>query len=295
MKKVLKYLILIGILSYLIVTRIYPYYLKPIEGNKNVDKSSPYYINDLYASDGYMYQKINDNAKKMYDFLIDKAIIHKSNNDVKLGDFDCKTAEECFNYISDANFAIYIDHPELLSYASFSASSSGEDLNIYINDATNIKLKDQLGVIKIAHIIDEIKNTTKNMSDRDKIIYVYDYIGSIAKYDTVFTSTSKNQSVYNVLIKHNAVCAGFAKTAQIIFQNIGIKSYLALSNNHMWNIVEYDGKYYYFDATVAACINKDNDQYYNGLKQNYFKGSENHILKHAEWYPNIESTNMFKI
>ena len=88
--------------------------------------------------------------------------------------------------------------------------------------------------------------------NKEKIKYVYNWMGNNTSYDKTFTWSSKNQSVYSVFMSKEAVCAGFAKASQIIFQNIGIESYGVAGQTggpHMWNIIEYDGKYYFFDST----------------------------------------------
>ena len=53
----------------------------------------------------------------------------------------------------------------------------------------------------------------------------------------------------------------------------------------MWNIVNVDGKYYYFDSTWAASRrNKNEEDYYNGLLQIEMN---DYTLDHPEWYPDI--------
>ncbi len=89
-------------------------------------------------------------------------------------------------------------------------------------------------------------------------------------------------------MKKNAVCAGFAKASQVIFQNIGINSYAVTgttTGGHMWNIVEIDGKYYYYDSTVAACRKKTSKGYYDGLKQEEFA---DYKLDHPDWYSGLK-------
>ena len=150
----------------------------------------------------------------------------------------------------------------------------------------------KIGEMKIQRIIDNIKTETKGMSDIDKIHYVYEWIGENNDYDKTFTYMSKNQSIYNVFMKKNAVCAGFAKASQVIFQNIGINSYTITGNStgpHMWNVVELDGKYYFYDSTVATSARtKETSWYYDGLKQDFMSS---YTVDHAEWYPKIEKTN----
>lgn len=88
------------------------------------------------------------------------------------------------------------------------------------------------------------------MKDLEQIQYIYNWIGENNSYDTMFTTFAKNQSIYNVFMNKNAVCAGFAKNSAVIFQNIGIESYTITgysTGEYMWNIVKLDGKYYCCD------------------------------------------------
>ena len=139
--------------------------------------------------------------------------------------------------------------------------------------------------------MENIRRDTKEMDDKEKILYVYDYVES-HNYDRFFTSLGANQSAYSFFTKKSSVCAGFAKASQIIFQNIGIKSYLALSTDHMWNYVEYKGKYYIFDATVGTSYyEKKTSRYYEGLGR-----TTTGVTKgmYSELYPEIEEETTLK-
>ena len=177
----------------------------------------------------------------------------------------------------------------MLQFSSYGYSYDDTMVEAKVEFAINNPVMEELNTLKIRRIIDKIKKETKDMSDREKIKYVYEWIGDNNTYDELFTYTSKNQSIYNVFIKGNAVCAGFAKASQVIFQNIGIESMTITGESggpHMWNIIKIDEKYYYYDSTWAASIqDKDNKHYYGGLIQeemNYY------VPDHPEWYPTIE-------
>ena len=130
------------------------------------------------------------------------------------------------------------------------------------------------------------------MSDKEKIRYVYEWIGENNTYDKMFTYMSKNQSIYNVFMKNNAVCAGFAKASQVIFQNIGINSYTITGNTTgplLWNVVEVDGKYYFYDCTVATSAKDESASwYYDGLRQEYMS---TYSVDFPNWYPEIQKDN----
>ena len=272
-------------------------FFRPIEGNKLIDKNNKFYYNDLYMSDGRIYSNyLTPTQKKMYDDLVEAYKKKKTIIKVENAKYDCFTFSSCVNDFYLASDAIYIDHPEILSASGLAAErTEGESGEIRIDNALELSLFDDIFLSRIERMIDDVKYETKGMTDKQKIIYVYKYIDKLAYYDKMFMRTAKNQSAYNVFIKGNAVCAGFAKTAQLLFQNIGIESYSVIGNTtgrHMWNIVKYNGRYYYFDATVAVSLKEDSPYYYDGLEQEKMNSYQE---EQPTWNPTIEHTNMFEI
>lgn len=269
---------------------------KIINVNPNVNKNSKYYTNSIYMSDGRIYEDyLNQKQQALYDVLMDNINRKKKIVYITPQDYGYKEARECFSDITIATHAIMTDHPELLSFGGWFATYKERygEVTLWIKNSFKLPLMNQVGEMIINKKIHDIQKATKNMTDKEKIKYVYNWIGENTTYDKLFTSDSKNQTIYNAFVNHNAVCAGFAKTSQVIFQALGIKSYIVLgttSGLHMWNIVEVDGKNYYYDSTVAACIKKDYSQYYDGLRQNRFSG----YTEEYDWYPRVESNNLFE-
>ena len=264
---------------------LYNTYFFLIEKNPYVDKKSSTYINDLYASDERIYNNfLNTTEKKIYRELVKGTKIYNGKINIQITD-----EETSVEKVLDA---IKVDHPELLNFGSATYSWDNDgNYKIKVNNATIILLE-QINISRIERIVYRIKEETKNMSDYEKIKYVYEWMGENSDYDRSFTYMAKNQSAYNVFINKNAVCAGFAKASQIIFQNIGIESYGVSGNTtgpHMWNIIKYKGKYYFFDSTVATSVPRTSKRYYNGLKQTTM---DDYKMDNPEWYPEIETTDM---
>lgn len=284
---------ILSIVLILLSVYLYVNYTRIIEVNPKIDKSSPAYVNDIYMSDERIYNNyLNELEKVAYNDLKDMFEKRTTKNKVDLTKYQGKTTSEVRGIFGTAHEALMLDHPEMLQFAGMSYYYSETELEVRIRMAINNPVMESLNTLKIRRIIDNIKKDTKNMTDREKIKYVYDWIGDNNTYDDLFTTQSKNQSIYNVFIKGNAVCAGFAKASQVIFQNIGIES-VAISGNstgpHMWNIVKVDDKYYYYDSTYAASINdKSHPSFYGGLTQeemNYY------TVDYPTWYPKVETTN----
>ena len=264
---------------------LYNTYFFLIEKNPYVDKKSSTYINDLYASDERIYNNfLNTTEKKIYRELVKGTKIYNGKINIQITD-----EETSVEKVLDA---IKVDHPELLNFGSVTYSWDNDgNYKIKVNNATIILLE-QINISRIERIVYRIKEETKNMSDYEKIKYVYEWMGENSDYDRSFTYMAKNQSAYNVFINKNAVCAGFAKASQIIFQNIGIESYGVSGNTtgpHMGNIIKYKGKYYFFDSTVATSVPRTSKRYYNGLKQTTM---DDYKMDNPEWYPEIETTDM---
>ena len=264
---------------------------------KNTDTKDPHFINELYKSDSRIYNDfLSDKEKKMYDFIIKTSNSRITQVELNLDEFGCSDYRECGNLVDAATDALFVDHPELMNYAGYSWHYDYKAFTLRLDYSYLLPFKDIIGILRIENVISDIKEATKDMNDKEKIIYVYDWMGQHNYYDKMFMFDSKNQSVYNVFVKGNAVCAGFAKASQLIFSQIGIESYIVVgvsTGEHAWNIVKYKDKYYFFDSTASVSISEENTQYhYWGLEQTNLNSYSVH---NPEWYPKIEGTNMFKI
>lgn len=280
----------LSIIILLLSIYLYTNYTRIIEVNPKIDKTSEAYVNDIYMSDERIYNNyLNEIEKQAYSELKEMFFKRESKRTLDLAKYDNKSPDEVSQAIMVAGRAMLIDHPEMLQFSTFRYSHDGVDVEASVEFAINNPVMESLNTLRIRRIIDNIRIATKKMDDREKIKYVYEWIGDNNTYDDLFTYFSKNQSIYNVFIKGNAVCAGFAKASQVIFQNIGIESMTISGESggpHMWNVIKLDNKYYYYDSTYAACIkDKNHPQYYDELKQeemNYYKAD------YPDWYPKIE-------
>ena len=285
---------ILSIVLILVSIYIYLNYTMIISGNPKIDRTSKFYTNDIYMSDARIYKKLSKQEKQAYDEIMDMVKKRERKRVIDLSKYGNISASDGGPIFLTAAEAILLDHPELLQYATagYSYRSDNNELKVNVEYAINNPIMEEVNTLKIQRIINKIKLETSNMSDLEKIKYVYEWVGDNSKYDTLFTYASKNQSIYNVFIKKNAVCAGFAKTSQVIFQNIGIESIPIVGETtgpHMWNIIKYNGKYYYYDSTYAASIrDKKNPNYYDGLKQEELN---DHRKYHTDWYPKIETTS----
>lgn len=105
---------------------------------------------------------------------------------------------------------------------------------------------------------------TQDMSDKDKIKAVHDYLITNTKYDTALVqkgemsaNTSDSYLAYGVLVKNVGVCDGYAKAFNMFMDILGIPSdrvvgtsyYNNMSVCHAWNRVFIDDQYLNIDVT----------------------------------------------
>lgn len=252
--------ILIVILLVILLT------FKPFLGkkfvNSKIDKNSIWYVNDLYMSNQYYYNHIlNDSQKVLYAQLFnainnlqEEITVKYDNNDVIV--------------VIDA---IQLDHPEMINFTTFSYSyNDSSSTTIFPKYLTTSKFKLNRMISQVQQTITKLEKKTRGKSEYEKELYIYNLLGDISRYRRDSFNYS-DQSAYTSLVKSkNTVCAGFGKGAQILFQNVDIESYLLLSDNHIWNLVNIENDYYYFDATNTYVPNCYNTVSHSGLNTTFY-------------------------
>lgn len=97
-------------------------------------------------------------------------------------------------------------------------------------------------------------------SNYDKIKRVYKWVCDNVTYDYSYTQGS----IYDAMIDGKSVCAGYAGTFQVIMEALGIECYInegkVNGQDHAWNIVKLEGKYYFVDVTWGD-TSKEYDKY----------------------------------
>ena len=99
-----------------------------------------------------------------------------------------------------------------------------------------------------------VKSEVKDEKDKKKIIRkIHDYIISHTKYDKERTDHNVinylSNTAYGVLFQGYGICSGYADTMAIFLDYFDIPNYKVSSENHVWNAVMLDGKWYRLDLT----------------------------------------------
>ena len=92
-----------------------------------------------------------------------------------------------------------------------------------------------------------------NMSDRDKIKVMHDAIINKTKYDEVRANTNDSQydsaRIQGILYDHYAICSGYTDMMAAVLSKLDIPNFKIASDEHVWNAVYLDNKWYHLDLT----------------------------------------------
>lgn len=98
------------------------------------------------------------------------------------------------------------------------------------------------------------KIITKDMSDYEKELAVYDWMTANLSFDdgsmeVVPDTDTECDNPYGVLKYHNAVCVGYATTFRMFMQMMDIECMVVHDSylSHSWNLVKLDGHWYHTD------------------------------------------------
>lgn len=126
-----------------------------------------------------------------------------------------------------------------------------------------------------------IDNNIKNdMTTKEKIKVIHDYIINNTKYDQERSDKNnikfKSDTAYGSLIEGHALCGGYTDAMMLFLEKFNIKSYKKSSENHVWNYVYLDDKWYNIDLTWDDPVSHDGRDI---LEHKFFLISDEELLK----------------
>ena len=233
--------------------------------NANRDTSLSY-RNDYYRDFKYNYVELtNDfNAKDKKQLInIYYTIINSGINEFT---FYCSSSyKSCIDDVVDlandqetlSNINSFV-HP----YNSFSSVETKYDplgkVILKVNKAYTPRQIEETNK-KVNEIVSQkIKNTT----DKKEIIkIVHDYVINNSKYDSEKSDKSISKYASNIaygpLVEGYGLCGGYTDSMAIFLDYYDIPNYKIISENHIWNAVYLDGKWYHLDLTWDDPVTAD--------------------------------------
>lgn len=112
---------------------------------------------------------------------------------------------------------------------------------------------------EINGIIDEFYD--EDLSNRDVIKLIHDYIINNTRYDTMREeydeSDYDSDRMTGLLFEHYSVCSGYADTMAVVLNKLEIPNFKVASENHVWNAVYIDNEWLHLDLTWDDPVSKD--------------------------------------
>lgn len=262
----------------------------------------------------YLYQQLDDIAKAIYVKLYNnkenlktgtytvefddafQSLLLEEGGDDKLKT-QYQSAIEALVYENPDIF--YLDVTKMYINIEKITKITGTKYNVYINNGNDItylsegfycKEDVELYENEIKQIKNRIVANLQGKTDYEKIKIVHDYLIDTIEYDEG-VSGRNTYDVYGALVNKRCVCEGYAKAFQYLMNELGIENTIVIgtgtnsknqTENHAWNYVKIDNKWYAIDVTWDDPILLDGATLTNKSRYEYFlKGSntmnENHF------------------
>ncbi len=187
--------------------------------------------------------------------------------------------EEIENLSNDADTFTYINsliHP----FNSFKIIKSNYDNDKKIDIEIEKKYSEEdINKIneKLNAVINEL-NINNYQSVVDKIKVFHDYLANINIYDQEKengTSKYNSDTAIGALFEGYAVCSGYTDAMAIFLDKLNLENIKIINEEHAWNAVKIDNKWYHLDLTWDDPITLNNK---NIIKYDYFLITNDELL-----------------
>ncbi|MGN1412505.1 MAG: transglutaminase domain-containing protein [Oscillospiraceae bacterium] len=204
----------------------------------------------IYAKDNFMFSTVGvgasdySNSKLSLEEYLVSCIRNFDTSDIYIQNYGINE-----NDLKSTFGKILCEYPDLFYLKeSYKYSILGDTVvGIRLEyKCTKEEYQEQKAIIDntFAKVLDTIDDS---MSDYEKALLIHDYLCTNFSYDLTY-------STYNLLdfVKTGTgVCQAYYQAYTYMLNEVGIKSYPVQSTllNHVWNMIEIDGKYYQVDVT----------------------------------------------
>lgn len=169
------------------------------------------------------------------------------------------------NTLQDVIMRVYYQNPYVLGFSNASYNPYTMKVSIeYSMSKEEIETRQREIDREADNIIKKIIHPS--MNEDDKVKAIYDYLENNTEYDfEALTAAEENNfqnvdgfedsfNTYGILCKKKGVCQSYAYTVDLLCKKAGINSimltgFMSKTMPHAWNAIEYNGNWYWIDAT----------------------------------------------
>ena len=221
----------------------------------------------------YYYNQLSEDAQKVYDIL--RKTVFECRESVTIR---AEIAQEDFDMIAEL---IALHDPMTFNIEDIMASNITRNLvNFEISYIYDKETYDEMVSAYEKRADKILSKLTDNMTAYEKIKKIHDLIISNAEYDL---DSPANENLYGTLVRKKGKCDGYAKTFSYICGRAGIETVTVIGHDlsdqsdvlHMWNKVNYKGKWYNVDTTWDDPVSNMRDN----TKYDFFMVSDSELQK----------------
>lgn len=271
---------------------------------------------NTYSNYKYYYNQLDNNAKEIYDAIesnienikngtyviripgeIGKVLEYENGEEILNKEF--QSAWDAIIMDNVESFFIDVSKVTLEIRTTTYGKTNTYNLSMKPNSATYLaeyfgeKERVDTAILQVRNVRDKIISELSG-SDYEKILQVNDLLVDNLEYGTSYGDNAYN--IYGALVQKNCVCEGYAEAFKYIMDGLNIPCILVIgtaqnsdgnSENHEWNYVMIDGKWYAMDVTWNDPIILGGGKLTNELKRKYVLKGTSINTNH---YPNGKVT-----
>lgn len=286
---------------------------KEIEVNYSNIQINKYFYNQLEDYSKTIYKAFESNKENMktgtYKVELGSSfssLLKETDGQDKLGNY-YQLAIEAYNYDNPEVF--YLNPNKIFLNIETITKGDKVTYNVYIDNGNEINYlidefssKEQIDIA--INEITQVKNKilqNKKFSIYDNIKMVHDYLIENLEYDTTI-SKDNIYNIYGAMVNEQAVCEGYARSFKYLMDSLEIPCTIVVgkgtnaegkTENHAWNYVQIDNKWYAIDATWDDPVSSTGWVSKNSKYRYFLKGSNDMSKDHIPEGQFSEGGNMF--
>lgn len=245
-----------------------------------IDKGS---MIEIYSPDYKILEYINNNCKSNNKYTVSLV----NDNEMKNRDYIHPEEFEKSRFVIPMHYLLWQSNCQSDAYISGLTTNYGNGMPATTNGYNTMEFEK---IKQIKEIVSQLGEECKGLDEIDKIILVSNYLQRRVQYvernnvsyaDHVYITDSKGLEITsklsdsgdNVILNKFGVCCGIANATTLLLNNqdLQVNAQNVAGQNHLWNCVQVNNKWYYIDNTWN--ITRNPNRFEESLKAKSFSGT----------------------
>lgn len=206
---------------------------------------------------GYAYSKLSSADREKYRALLN---VFLTREEMSYPSTDVDDIGFIRNCVTDDNPELF--YVENVQYVTTEDRATGKITSVKVSGVFSYTASETEALQRQveAEVSRILAGAPTRGDDYAKAKYFYEYLANNARYDHDAQQANLDTGVYaygqtvvDTLVNHASVCAGYARSLQLLFHRVGIPCALvrgpAHGEAHVWCAAYLDGNWYYIDPT----------------------------------------------